>query len=110
MAKRVTFSEADAGRISRTVRAYERGNRDQSTIMFRQVADDVGIRLGTISATWAKDSTATVTEQNGDGTAISGNPTFEAKNYFANVSVSGGTKRVLCVLVDSTWILIAAEC
>lgn len=110
MAKRVTFSEADAGRISKTVRAYERGNRDQSPVMFRQVGDDVGVRLGTISATWIKGSTATVTEQNGDGSAISGNPTFTATNHFATVTVTTGTKRVACMLIGSTWVLTAAEC
>ena len=69
-----------------------------------------GTRLGTISATWNKGSTATVTEQNGDGSAISGNPTFTATNFFATVTVSSGTKRVACALVGATWILIAAEC
>lgn len=69
-----------------------------------------GVRLGTISATWTKGTTATVTQQNGDGTAISGSPTFTARNWFATVTVTSGTKRVACALVDSTWILIAAEC
>jgi len=69
-----------------------------------------GVRLGTISATWSKGATATVTRQNGDGTAIAGSPTFTAKNYFATVTIASGTKRVACALVDSTWILIAAEC
>lgn len=70
-----------------------------------------GVVLGTISATWTKGTTATVTRQNGDGTTISGSPTFTAKNYFATVPVVGsGTKRVACALVDNTWILIAAEC
>ena len=69
-----------------------------------------GVRLGTVSATWAKGNTATVTEQNGDGTAKSPTTTFEAKNYFATVTVASGTKRVACAKVDDTWILIAAEC
>lgn len=69
-----------------------------------------GLRLGTISATWAKGATATVTEQNGDGSAIAGNPTFTASNYFATVTVASGTKRVACGLVGGAWILIAAEC
>lgn len=69
-----------------------------------------GMRLGTISSTWNKGQTATVTEQNGDGTARIGNPTFTATNYFANVTVSSGTRRVACALIDSTWVLIAAEC
>lgn len=70
-----------------------------------------GVRLGTISATWTKGGTATVAQQNGDGTARTGNPTFTASNYFATVTVpSGQTRRVACALIDSTWALIAAEC
>jgi hypothetical protein len=69
-----------------------------------------GIRLGTIAASWSKGATATVTQQKGDGSAMTGNPTFTATNYFAAVTVTTGTKRVACALVDSTWILIAAEC
>jgi hypothetical protein len=70
-----------------------------------------GTRLGTISSTWNKGNTATVIEQNGDGSATSGSSTFTAKNYFATVTVaSNATKRVACSLVGSTWILIAAEC
>ena len=69
-----------------------------------------GVRLGTISATWDKGATATVTEQNGGGTAKSPTTTFTATNYFSTVSVTSGTKRVACAKVDDTWILIAAEC
>lgn len=68
------------------------------------------LRLGTVSSTWGKGSNATVTQQNGDGTAISPSQTFTASNYFATITVSSGTKRVACGLVGSTWILIAAEC
>lgn len=68
------------------------------------------MKLGTISSTWTKGGTATVTEQNGDGTARTSNPTFTAKNYFADVLVTGGTRRVACQLIDSTWVLVAAEC
>lgn len=68
------------------------------------------VRLGTISANWNKGATATVTEQSGDGTAISPTVTFTAKNYFADVTVSSGTKRVACTQIGSTWVLIAAEC
>lgn len=69
-----------------------------------------GLRLGTISATWSKGGTATVTDQYGDGTAKNGSPTFTATNYFATITVSSGTKRVACGKVDNKWILIAAEC
>lgn len=69
-----------------------------------------GLRLGTISATWTKGATATVTRQNGDGTAITPTATFTARNWFATVTVSSGTRRVACGQVGSEWILIAAEC
>jgi len=69
-----------------------------------------GVRLGTISATWSKGTTATVTRQKGDGTALTPTQTFTASNHFATIIVSSGTKRVACALVGSTWILIAAEC
>jgi hypothetical protein len=72
--------------------------------------DGSGVRLGTISATWTKGNTATVTEQNGDGSAKSPATTFTATNYFATVTVASGTKRVACAKVDETWMLIAAEC
>lgn len=71
---------------------------------------DSCVRLGTISGTWTKGNTATVTSQNGDGTAMTGSPAFTAMNYFATVTVSEGTKRVACAKVDNAWILIAAEC
>lgn len=75
-----------------------------------QIGGGGGLRLGTISASWAKGATATVTEQNGDGSARTGSPTFTATNYFAAITVSSGTRRVACGKVDDRWILIAAEC
>lgn len=69
-----------------------------------------GIRLGTISSSWSKGSTATVTQINGDGTSLETTTTFEAKNWFSTVTASGGTKKVACAKVGKTWILIAAEC
>jgi len=72
--------------------------------------DEGQIRLGTISATWLKGEDATVTQIKGDGTEISPTVTFTAKNWFATVTVTTGTKKVACAKVDSTWLLIAAEC
>lgn len=69
-----------------------------------------GLRLGTISATWSKGATATVTDQYGDGTAKPTGSTFTATNYFATITVSSGTRRVACGKVDDRWLLIAAEC
>ena len=60
MARRVTFNETDAGRISKTVRAYERGNRDMPPIKFRTVSDEGGggalpIRLAQTSGEWKNE-------------------------------------------------------
>lgn len=72
------------------------------------------IRLGTIAYTWAKGATATVTQLNGDGTEMDGDPTFEAINHFITITVGGGSgggpKKVACGRVGEFWILIAAEC
>ena len=86
------------------------GSGKWAFVRFGGVGAGGGVRLGTISATWAKGATATVTEQNGDGSAKSPTTTFTAKNYFASVTVTSGTKRVACAKVDDTWILLAAEC
>jgi hypothetical protein len=110
---RVDFTRGAAERIARAVRIVETGERDGAPLTFKRPVESGGgkpLRIGTISVTWNKGSTATVTEQKGDGTAKSPTVTFTAKNYFANVTVSSGTKRVACAKVDDTWILIAAEC
>lgn len=67
-------------------------------------------RLGTISTTWGKGSNATVTQVKGDGSPVTPSVTFTAKNWFATITVSSGTKKVACAKVDNTWILVAAEC
>jgi len=111
MARKVSFSEADARRIAASVRAHERGNRDQPPIHFRQPGDDAEEpRLGTISATWTKNATATVTQIKADGTTLSPTVTFTATNYFATVTVASGTRKVLCLYVGDRWLLVAAEC
>lgn len=70
-----------------------------------------GLRLGTISATWTKGTTATVTDIYGDGQSRPTASTFTATNWFATVTVPLiQTRRVACGKVDNRWILIAAEC
>lgn len=86
------------------------GSGKWALVRFGGVGASGGVRLGTISATWAKGNTATVTEQDGDGSAKSPTTTFTAKNYFATVTVASGTKRVACAKIDDTWVLLAAEC
>ncbi len=60
MARKVSFSETDARRIAATVRAHERGNRDQPPIRFRTaVGDDGGgalpLRLAQTSGVWPNE-------------------------------------------------------
>ena len=109
---RVDFTRSAAERIANVVRTVEAGDRDGEALRFGRAMETMpaGLKLGTISATWNKGSTATVTQQKGDGTELSPTVTFTAKNHFATVTVTSGTKRVACGKVDTTWILIAAEC
>lgn len=109
---RVDFTRGAAERIARAVRIVEQGERDQTGPQYGRVVESGGssIRLGTIDATWSKGATATVTQINGDGSAIDNNPTFTARNWFATVTVSGCTKKVACANVRGTWLLISAEC
>jgi hypothetical protein len=112
MARRVTFNETDAGRISRTVRAYERGNRDQSPVMFRQVGDDNSVRLCKTSAQWTKGTLATLNVWE------SGTPPNETQstgvtlpncvNKFA--TVASGKWVMVAQAGNGSYYLIAAEC
>lgn len=98
-------------RTARVVRQAEGGNRNMSPVRFRQVSDDgEEPRLGTISATWTKGTTATVTRIKADGSAWDTAETFTARNHFATITVSSGTKKVLCVFTGGEWLLAAAEC
>lgn len=110
--ERITFDRRTAKRIATVVRDAERGDRDLRPSTLRTSGGDDGaeIRLGTISATWTKGTTATVTQLKPDGSAMSPTRTFTAKNWFATVTVSSGSKYVACASIGSQWILIAAEC
>lgn len=102
-------SELVSGGVGATIVWKEAGTGTNKWALVR-LGSSGTVRLGTISDTWNKGSTATVTQQAGDGTAMSPATTFTATNYFATVSVSSGTPRVACALIDGTWALIAAEC
>jgi hypothetical protein len=110
MAQRVTFTDDGARRIVSAVRGYERGNRDQPPVKFRAAGDDDGLRLGRISATWNKGAVAEVEQVDKDGSPLDPSVTFEAKNWFAEVTVTSGHKMVACGYAGGRWILIAAEC
>jgi hypothetical protein len=66
-----------------------------------------GLRLGTISATWSKGGTATVTDRYGDDTARPTSSTFTATNNIATLTLTSGTMRVACTKVDDKWLLVA---
>lgn len=69
------------------------------------------VRLGKIYVSCFKEQTANVVEINGDGSARTANPTFTAFNHFADVLATNQTPaKVACILIDSTWCIIAAEC
>ena len=116
MARRVSFTETDARRIAAATRAYERGNRNQPPIMFRQSGGDDGgdpVRLGKTTAAWDKGTLATV-ELYEEGT-----PPTEGKktpadtipqcvNKFANVA--SGKWVIVAKAGNGRWYLIAAEC
>lgn len=108
--KTSSLTELQTGGGNATILFKESGTGADKWGLVRMGGGGSGVRLGTVSATWTKGTTSTVTQQNGDGTARSGSPTFTASNYFATVTVSSGTKRVACALIDTTWALIAAEC
>lgn len=112
MARRVTFNETDAGRISKAVRAYERGNRDVSPVTFRQVSDDVGVRLCKTSAAWNKGSTATLNVwESGtppNETQSTGVTIADCVNKFA--TVQSGKFVMIAQAGNGRWYLIAAEC
>lgn len=71
-----------------------------------------GVRFGEISAAWNKGAVATVTHLFPDGSERDPSQTFSALNQFANIPApeGGGTRFVMCAYVDTTWMLIAAEC
>lgn len=113
MARRVTFSEDGARRIVNAVRGYERGNRDQPPIKFRDGGDDGGVRLGKTTAAWNKGTLATIEIYE------KGTPPNETRNdepytlencvnKFANVA--SGKWVMVAQMTTGRWYLIAAEC
>lgn len=110
--EKITFGRRDVKRISRVVRDAERGDRNLAPVTLPRAGGDDGteIRLGSISSTWTKGATATVTQLKPDGTLLIPIRTFTAKNWFATVTVGISAKKVACASLGSGWILIAAEC
>lgn len=114
MARTVRLTEDTARRMAAATRAYERGNRDQSPVMFRQAGGDDSdpVRLGKTSAIWNKGTLATITIWEG-GTPPNENSTVggtiaNCVNKFA--TVPSGKFVMLARAGNGSWYLIAAEC
>lgn len=113
MARTVRLTEDAARRMAAATRAYERGNRDQSPVMFRQTGDDGDpVRLGRTSSAWAKGTTATIQIYEGgtpnNETNTVGGTIANCVNKFA--SVPSGKWVMLARGGNGAWYLIAAEC
>lgn len=112
--RKVAFTEDAAARVAKATLAYERGNRDQSPIRFRQVSDEGDpIRIGKTSAQWNKGTLATITlwEAGTPPSETENSPaeTIEdAVNKFADVP--SGKWVALAKAANGTWYMIAAEC
>lgn len=111
MARKVSFSEADARRIAASVRAHERGNRDAPPIRFRNVSDDGGapIRLCKTTADWASGTTATLNvweEGSTPGETQSTGQTVTATNKMH--AVASGAWVHVAQAANGVWYLIEA--
>ena len=107
----VAFTRDSAGRIAAATLAYERGNRDQSAIHFRDTGDGDPVRLGKTTAAWNKGTVATIAIHEA-GTPPNETTSSEnlanCVNKFANVAT--GKWVIVARGVNGYWYLIAAEC
>ncbi len=108
MAKAYGFSEKDAGRIGKTVRAVEAQPRTGAG-WWPYVGDEGGgFLLGKTTAAWNKGAAATID-------VYTGTPGAETKtgtqagciNKFANIATG---KWVMLASVNGGWYVISAEC
>lgn len=68
------------------------------------------VRLGRVESSWLKGEQTDVVLLDETGNAVTPRQTFEATNYFVDISVDCGNKKVACAKVGNTWVLISAEC
>jgi hypothetical protein len=102
--------------MAAATRAYERGNRDQSAVMFRQGGDDGGdpVRLGKTTSAWNKGTLATIelyeegTPPNETKKASPTDTLTNCVNKFANVTT--GKWVIVARGGNGYWYLISAEC
>lgn len=116
MAELIQFDDRSGARIARVVIAAERAFPRAKPLTFTPILESPTlpqpgqIRLGKITSTWSKGTLKTVTRLRGSGNLFTPSSTFHATNYFADIVVDCGERKVALAHVDSTWILIAAEC
>jgi hypothetical protein len=106
------LSSASSGEA--TILWKESGTGAGKWAIVRFGAAGASIRLGKVTGTWSKGSTASVTQWKGDGsqavTGASGPATFSAINRAQTVTGPTGGYWVGCESIDGTWHLEWAEC
>lgn len=100
------FTEDTARRIVAATREVESTPIDRGGVVHKYRGGDDGTEIvrGTFTPPWAKLATRTVTSATENGV------TYEAKNWFADISGTTGSKNCAIAFVGGEWILIAAEC
>jgi hypothetical protein len=108
----VAFTRDSASRISAATLAYERGNRDQSPIHFRDTGDDFSLRLCKTSAAFNKGTVATLNVwESGtppNETQTSGETVADVINKYANIA--SGKFVSVALHANGRWYVVAAEC
>ena len=106
------LSSASSGEA--TILWKESGTGAGKWAIVRFGAAGASIRLGKVTGTWSKGSTASVTQWKGDGsqavTGASGPATFSAITRAQTVTGPTGGYWVGCESIDGTWHLEWAEC
>lgn len=114
MARTVRLTEDAARRMAAATRAYERGNRDQSPVFFRQTGGEgEPVRLGKTTAAWPKNSVANIElyEENlppDEGKKTPPDILENCVNKFTNVQ--SGKWVIVALAGNGRYYLIAAEC
>jgi len=115
MARRVTFSEEGARRVIAATRAYERGNRDQPPIKFRQPVGDGGgdleIRVAiwkpeSGSDTWGRSEIAQAALCDEEGVEISPQILVPVSNLITPLGPTSGDYRIVIGSYFGNWQLL----
>jgi hypothetical protein len=116
---KVEVDKADDKFVGCSVSGLKTGSSGEGLILYKEggtgagkwallrlasAAGAQGVKRGTFTAPWNKGTTKTIADAVTAGTTYA-----NVKNYFANITGSGG-KSCAITYVGSEWILIAAEC